>query len=165
MPQTIVPCLWFDQEAEEAARFYSSIFDNSRIIEVTHYPEGSPRPAGMVMLVEFELDGQRFTALNGGPEFRFDEAISLQVTCETQEEIDYYWERLVDGGEESACGWLKDRYALRWQVVPADTTAIFSDADPEGAARAMQAMLPMRKLDLAELRAAAAGREDRTRAA
>lgn len=162
MPQRIAPCLWFDHEAEEAARFYTAIFENSRIIEVTHYPEGSPRPTGMVMLVEFELDGQRFTALNGGPEFTFDEAISLQVVCENQEEINYYWERLSAGGEEIECGWLKDRYGLRWQVVPADTTAIFSDADPERAARAMQAMLRMRKLDLAELRAAADGREHRT---
>jgi predicted 3-demethylubiquinone-9 3-methyltransferase (glyoxalase superfamily) len=165
MPQKIIPCLWFDGEAEEAARFYTSIFDNSRIIEISHYPEDSPRPAGMVMVVEFELDGHRFTALNGGPEFAFDDAISLQVTCETQEEIDYYWERLVDGGEEGVCGWLKDRYGLSWQVVPADSTAIFSGADPERAARAMQAMHTMRKLDLGALRAAADGQEDRPQAA
>jgi predicted 3-demethylubiquinone-9 3-methyltransferase (glyoxalase superfamily) len=165
MPHRIVPCLWFDTEAEDAARFYTSIFENSRIIEVSRYPEGAPRPAGMVMVVEFELNGSRFTALNGGPEFTFDEAISLQITCETQEEIDAYWERPSDGGEEGLCGWLKDRYGLSWQVVPADMAQIFSDAGPERAARATQAMLGMRKLDLAKLQAAAAGAEDRAEAA
>jgi predicted 3-demethylubiquinone-9 3-methyltransferase (glyoxalase superfamily) len=164
MSQRIVPCLWFDDEAEEAAGFYTSIFDNSRIIEVTHYPEGSPRPAGMVMTVDFELRGERLTALNGGPEFTFNEAISLQVMCETQEEIDYYWERLSDGGEEGPCGWLKDRYGLGWQVVPADMAEIFSDADPERAQRAAQALLAMRKIDLDALRAAVEGAEERAKA-
>jgi predicted 3-demethylubiquinone-9 3-methyltransferase (glyoxalase superfamily) len=164
MPHRIVPCLWFDREAEEAARFYTSIFDNSRIVEIAHYPEDSPRPAATVMVVEFELNGERFTALNGGAEFTFNEAISLQVVCETQEEIDYYWERLSDGGEEGQCGWLKDRYGVSWQVAPTDAAGIFSDADPERAARAMQAMRAMRKLDLAQLWAAAVGRPDRTQA-
>jgi predicted 3-demethylubiquinone-9 3-methyltransferase (glyoxalase superfamily) len=164
MPVKIVPCLWFDREAEEAARFYTSIFENSRIIDVTHYPDGSPRPTGMVMTVDFELDGERITALNGGPEFTFTEAISLQLTCETQEEIDYYYERLSDGGEEGPCGWLKDRYGLSWQVVPADVAGLFSDADPERAQRATQALLAMGKIDLDAPRTAAEGADDRTKA-
>jgi predicted 3-demethylubiquinone-9 3-methyltransferase (glyoxalase superfamily) len=161
LPLRIVPCLWFDHEAEEAARFYISVFENSRIVEVTHYPEGSPRPAGMVMTVDFELDGERLTAFNGGPEVTFDEAISLQVVCQTQEEIDYYWQRLCDGGEEGPCGWLTDRYGLSWQVVPAEMAEIFSDVDPARAQRATQAMLAMGKIDLGALRAAAEGAEER----
>ena len=110
MQQKITPNLWFDTEAEEAAGFYTSVFKNSRIVNVTHYTEGGPRPAGTVMTVEFELDGQRFVGINGGPEFTFDEAVSFEINCETQDEIDYYWDRLSEGGEEGPCGWLKDRY-------------------------------------------------------
>jgi predicted 3-demethylubiquinone-9 3-methyltransferase (glyoxalase superfamily) len=155
--QRIVTNLWFDTEAEEAAEFYTSVFKNSRIVHVARYTEAGPRPAGMVMTVEFELDGQRFIGINGGPEFKFDEAISLMINCETQEEIDYYWERLTEGGEESQCGWLKDRYGLSWQVVPTGMDEVFSDPDPERARRAMEALLKMRKLDIAALRSAADG--------
>ncbi len=157
MPQRITANLWFDTEAEEAAEFYTSVFKNSRIVSVARYPEGAPRAAGMVMTVEFELDGQRFVAINGGPEFKFDEAVSFQIDYETPDEVDYYWERLTDGGEEGPCGWLKDRYGLSWQVTPAGMEELFSDADPERARRAMEAMLKMRKLDMAALRAAADG--------
>jgi predicted 3-demethylubiquinone-9 3-methyltransferase (glyoxalase superfamily) len=157
MQQKITPNLWFDTEAEEAARFYTSVFDNSRIVYVTHYPEGAPRQAGMVMTVEFELDGQRFVGINGGPEFTFSEAISLQITCETQEEIDHYWERLSKGGEEAPCGWLKDRYGLSWQVVPSGMEELFADPNKERARRAMEAMLGMGKLDIEALRNAADG--------
>jgi predicted 3-demethylubiquinone-9 3-methyltransferase (glyoxalase superfamily) len=157
MQQKITPNLWFDTEAQEAAAFYTSVFKHSRIVYVSHYPEAGPRPAGTVMTVEFELDGQRFVAINGGPEFKFDEAVSFQITCETQDEIDYYWESLVEGGEEGPCGWLKDRYGLSWQVTPTGMEELFSDPDPERAKRAMQAMLGMRKLDLAALRSAADG--------
>ena len=155
--QRIVTNLWFDTEAEEAAEFYASVFENSRIVSVARYTEAGPRPAGTVMTVEFELDGQRFIGINGGPEFKFDEAISLMINCETQEEIDYYWERLTEGGEESQCGWLKDRYGLSWQVVPTAMEQIFSGPDPERARRAMEALLKMRKLDIAALRSAADG--------
>jgi predicted 3-demethylubiquinone-9 3-methyltransferase (glyoxalase superfamily) len=157
MPQKIVPNLWFDTEAEEAAGFYTSVFRDSRIVNVARYTEAGPREAGTVMTVEFELEGQRFVAINGGPQFTFDEAVSLQVTCETQDEVDYYWERLCEGGEESRCGWLKDRYGLSWQVVPAGMEDLFADPDPERAQRAMEAMLQMRKLDIAALRSAADG--------
>ena len=157
MQQKIVPNLWFDTEAEEAAAFYTSVFDNSRIVSVTHYTEAGPRPAGMVMTVEFELDGQRFVGINGGPEFTFDEAVSFQISCETQEEIDDYWERLTDGGEEGPCGWLKDKYGLSWQVVPTGMEELFKDPDRERARRAMEAMLGMRKIDIAALRSAADG--------
>jgi predicted 3-demethylubiquinone-9 3-methyltransferase (glyoxalase superfamily) len=155
MPQKIVTNLWFDTEAEEAAEFYTSLFENSRIANISRYPEGAPRQAGMVMTVEFELDGQRFVGINGGPKFTFTEAISLQISCEDQEEVDYFWERLTDGGEEGQCGWLKDRYGLSWQVVPKGMDDVFSDPDPERARRATQAMLGMRKLDIAALRSAA----------
>jgi len=157
MQQKITPNLWFDTEAEEAAGFYTSVFENSRIVCVTHYTEAGPRPAGMVMTVEFELDGQRFVGINGGPEFKFDEAVSFQITCETQDEVDYYWERLSEGGKESQCGWLKDRYGLSWQVVPTGMEEVFADPDPARAQRAMQAMLGMGKLDIAALRSAADG--------
>jgi predicted 3-demethylubiquinone-9 3-methyltransferase (glyoxalase superfamily) len=157
MQQRIRPNLWFDTEAEEAAEFYVSIFDNSRVVNVTRYTDAGPREAGMVMTVEFELDGQRFVGINGGPEFTFDEAMSLEIVCEGQEEVDYYWERLTDGGEESQCGWLKDRYGVSWQVVPKGMDEVFSDPDPERAKRAMEAMLKMRKLDIGALRAAADG--------
>jgi predicted 3-demethylubiquinone-9 3-methyltransferase (glyoxalase superfamily) len=157
MQQRIVPNLWFDAEAEEAAAFYTSVFKHSRIVSVAHYTEAGPRPAGTVMVVEFELDGQRFVGINGGPQFTFDEAVSLQVNCETQEEIDYYWERLSEGGEEGPCGWLKDRYGLSWQVTPTGMDELFADPDPKRAERAMQAMLGMGKLDIAALRNAADG--------
>jgi predicted 3-demethylubiquinone-9 3-methyltransferase (glyoxalase superfamily) len=157
MQQRITPNLWFDTEAEQAAEFYTSVFRDSRIVGLTRYPEGAPGPAGTVMTVEFELDGQRFVGINGGPEFTFDEAISLQINCEDQDEVDYYWERLCDGGEEGQCGWLKDRYGLSWQVVPAGMEEAFSDPDPKRAERAMKAMLQMRKLDVEELRRAADG--------
>jgi predicted 3-demethylubiquinone-9 3-methyltransferase (glyoxalase superfamily) len=157
MQQRITPNLWFDTEAEEAAEFYISIFKHSRIVNVAHYTEAGPREAGMVMTVEFELDGQRFVGINGSPEFKFDEAISFQINCETQEEVDYYWERLTDGGEEGPCGWLKDRYGVSWQVTPTGMDELFSDPDPERARRAMEAMLQMRKLDIEALRRAADG--------
>jgi predicted 3-demethylubiquinone-9 3-methyltransferase (glyoxalase superfamily) len=159
MQPKIVPNLWFDTEAEEAANFYLSVFKNSRIVNVMHYPEGAPREAGMVMTVEFELDGQRFVGINGGPEFKFDEAVSFEIKCDTQDEIDYYWERLSEGGEEGPCGWLKDRFGLSWQVVPTGMEELFADADKARAERAMKAMLGMRKLDIAALRNAADGVE------
>lgn len=154
----IVPSLWFDGQAEEAAGFYVSVFEeNSRITLVTRYPESSPGPAGTVMTVEFELRGQRLVAINGGPQFPFTEAVSLMVECEDQAEVDHFWSRLTDGGEEGRCGWLKDRYGLSWQVTPRGMDAVFADPDPARAQRAMQAMLGMRKLDKAALEAAAAG--------
>ena len=156
MQQKIVPNLWFDTEAEEAARFYTSIFDNSRIVNLTHYTEAGPREAGMVMTVEFELDGQRFVGINGGPEFTFDEAVSFQINCETQDEIDYYWERLTDGGEEGPCGWLKDRYGVSWQIVPTVLPKLLSDPDREKSQRVMQAMLAMKKIEIDALERAAA---------
>jgi predicted 3-demethylubiquinone-9 3-methyltransferase (glyoxalase superfamily) len=157
MQHNIVPNLWFDTQAEEAAGFYISVFKNSRIVSTTRYPEGAPREAGMVMTVEFELDGQRFVGINGGPDFKFDEAVSFEIKCETQEEIDYFWERLSEGGSEGPCGWLKDRYGLSWQVVPTGMEELFADPDPKRAERAMQAMLGMGKLDIAALRSAADG--------
>jgi predicted 3-demethylubiquinone-9 3-methyltransferase (glyoxalase superfamily) len=157
MPQKITPNLWFDTEAEEAANFYVSVFKNSRIVNTTRYTENSPREAGMIMTVDFELDGQRFTGINGGPNFTFDEAISFLIDCTDQDEVDYYWEKLSEGGEEGQCGWLKDRYGLSWQVVPAGMEELFSSSDPKRAERAMQAMLKMNKLDIDELRAAADG--------
>src|SRR3712207_4003123 len=155
MQQRIVPNLWFDTEAEQAAEFYTSIFPNSRVVSVSHYPEGAPRQAGMVMTVEFELDGQRIVGINGGPNFEFSEAVSLAITCEDQDEVDYYWEKLTDGGEEGPCGWLKDRFGLSWQVVPTGMAELMNDSDPERAARAMQAVLGMRKVDIAAIRNAA----------
>jgi len=157
MEQKITPNLWFDTEAEEAAEFYASIFKNSRIVNVARYTEAGPREPGTVMTVEWELDGQRFIGINGGPNFTFDEAVSFQINCETQEEVDYYWAALTEGGEESQCGWLKDRYGLSWQVVPTGMDEVFNDPDPKRAERAMKAMLGMRKLDIAALRAAADG--------
>ena len=157
MQQRITPNLWFDTEAEEAAAFYVSVFPRSRVVHVAHYTDAGPRPAGMVMAVEFELDGQRFVAINGGPQFAFDEAISLQVNCDTQEEIDYYWERLSDGGEEGPCGWLKDRYGLSWQVTPAGMEELLAGADTDRAERAMRAVLGMGKIDIEALNRAADG--------
>lgn len=161
MQQKITPNLWFDTEAVEAAEFYVGVFDNSRVVKVTHYTEAGPREAGMVMTVEFELDGQRFIGINGGPQFQFDEAVSLMVECESQEEVDYFWDRLSDGGEEGPCGWLKDRYGLSWQIVPTGMEELFADPDEGRAERAMKAMLGMRKLDIAALRRAADGEEGR----
>jgi predicted 3-demethylubiquinone-9 3-methyltransferase (glyoxalase superfamily) len=158
MPR-ITPNLWFDTEAEEAAEFYCSIFPNSKITTVSYYTEGSPRPAGTVMAVSWVLDGQEFTGINGGPHFTFDEAVSLAINCADQAEVDYYWEKLTDGGEESQCGWLKDRYGLSWQVVPEGWEEMWTGSDPARAARAMQAMLGMKKLDIAALQAAADGAE------
>jgi predicted 3-demethylubiquinone-9 3-methyltransferase (glyoxalase superfamily) len=158
MPQTrITPNLWFDTEAGEAANFYVSVFPNSRIVGVSRYTEAGPREAGAVMTVAFELDGQRFVGINGGPEFTFDEAVSFEIECKDQAEIDYYWERLTDGGSEGPCGWCKDRFGLSWQVVPAGMDELFSDPDTSRAARAMTAMFGMRKLDIAALQAAADG--------
>src|SRR3989440_8906000 len=157
MPEKIIPNLWFDTEAEEVADFYATVFTNSRVVTKTHYPEDAPREAGMVMTVEFELDGQRFVGINGGPQFSFDEAVSFQVTCKSQEELDYYWERLSEGGQAGPCGWLKDRFGLSWQVVPKGMDEVFADPDPERARRAMQAMLKMGKIDIAALRRAADG--------
>jgi len=154
MPK-ITPNLWFDTEAKEAAEFYVSVFPNSKITDVSHYGEAGPRPAGMVLIVEFELDGQQYTAINGGPEFTFDEAISLLINCADQDEVDYYWAKLSEGGEEGQCGWLKDRYGLSWQVCPTGMVDVLNDPDPERSQRAMKAMLGMKKIDLAALRAAA----------
>ena len=149
----LTTCLWFDTEGEEAARFYTSVFPNSRITGVTHYGSAGPRDEGTVMTVQFELDGMPFVALNGGPDFDFTEAISLQIHCETQEEVDRYWETLSEGGEEGPCGWLKDKFGLSWQIVPQDWDAIFS-TDPDRAAKVFAAMMTMKKLDIAALEAA-----------
>ena len=157
MQQKIRPNLWFDTEAEEAAEFYISVFENSRIVTVAHYTEAGPRPAGTVMTVEFELDGQRFVGINGGPQFTFDEAVSFQIECADQDEIDRYWDTLTEGGEEVQCGWCKDRYGLSWQVVPTGMEELFADPDQTRAERAMQAMFGMRKLDIEALQAAADG--------
>lgn len=160
----ISPCLWFADEAEEAARFYTGIFRNSAIKTITRYGtagfEVHQRPAGSVMTVVFELDGQSFTALNGGPVFKFNEAVSFQVMCATQDEIDYYWEKLSAGGDPQAqqCGWLKDRYGLSWQVVPDSMEELFKDENTARTQRAMEAMLRMKKIDIAELRRAYEGR-------
>jgi predicted 3-demethylubiquinone-9 3-methyltransferase (glyoxalase superfamily) len=157
MPR-ITPNLWFDTESEEAADFYISIFPNSRVVAVAHYTEAGPRPAEMVMTVEFELDGQRFVAINGGDQFSFSEAVSFQINCADQDEIDRYWEQLGDGGEEGPCGWLKDRYGVSWQVVPAGMDEFFApDVDPNRARRAMEALFTMGKIDIAALQRAADG--------
>jgi predicted 3-demethylubiquinone-9 3-methyltransferase (glyoxalase superfamily) len=154
----IVPSLWFDTQAEQAAAFYTAVFPNSRIVAVTRYNDAGPGDPGSVMTVEFELDGQRFVGINGGPQFTFDEAVSFQIRCADQAELDYYWDALTgDGGQESQCGWLKDRFGLSWQVVPIGMEQLLSDADPARAQRAMQAMLGMRRLDLAAIEAAADG--------
>ena len=157
MLNTIIPNLWFDGQAEQAAAFYLSVFPNSRIVSAARYTEAGPGPAGTVMSVEFELDGQRFVGINGGPMFTFSEAVSFQITCRDQEEVDRYWALLTEGGQESQCGWLKDRFGLSWQVVPVGMEEVVSDPDPERARRAVEAMSGMRKLDLAALRAAADG--------
>jgi predicted 3-demethylubiquinone-9 3-methyltransferase (glyoxalase superfamily) len=156
MPR-ITPNLWFDTESEEAAEFYVSVFPNSEITTVTRYGEAGPRQAGMVLTVEFVLDGQEYVAINGGPQFSFSEAISLMVNCADQDEVDYYWGALSDGGEEGPCGWLKDRYGLSWQVCPAGMAELLNDPDQARGQRAMKAMLGMSKIDLAALQAAAQG--------
>ncbi|HEV3400830.1 MAG TPA: VOC family protein, partial [Acidimicrobiales bacterium] len=143
----ITPCLWFDTQAEEAANFYTSLFPSSRIVGVSRFGQAGPRPEGMVMTVDFELDGQPFVALNGGPEFNFNEAISFQVSCETQDEVDDLWNRLSEGGEEGPCGWLKDKYGLSWQIIPKLLDELLADEDRERADRVMQAMLEMKKIE------------------
>lgn len=157
----ITPCLWFDTQAQEAALFYTSIFPNGRIVSTLRYGEAGHeihgKPAGSILTVVFELDGQRFTALNGGPLFTFNEAVSLEVRCDTQEEVDFYWDRLTDGGEASACGWLKDRFGLSWQVTPAALDDLLGDPDYEKTERVMTALLQMKKLDLAALERAHRG--------
>jgi predicted 3-demethylubiquinone-9 3-methyltransferase (glyoxalase superfamily) len=152
--QKIMPCLWFDTQAEEAANFYVSIFKNSKILEVSRYGEGGPMPAGTALTVTFQLEGLQFMALNGGPEFNFSEAVSLYVDCEDQAEVDELWAKLTDGGQESMCGWLKDRYGLSWQIVPRALGEMMQDEDPARAQRVMEALLQMKKLDLTELQRA-----------
>jgi predicted 3-demethylubiquinone-9 3-methyltransferase (glyoxalase superfamily) len=165
--QKITPCLWFDDQAEEAVEFYTAIFRNSKIAKIARYGEAGHnvhgKPAGTVMTVAFELDGQAFTALNGGPMFKFNEAISFQVNCETQEEVDYYWEKLSEGGDEKAqqCGWLKDKYGVSWQVVPSVLIEMINDPDSDKSQRAMEAMLQMKKIHIDELKRAYAGTRDR----
>jgi len=160
--QTITPFLWFDHQAEEAANFYVSVFsgrrgaapDGSKVLNVSRYGEAGPAPAGTVMTAQFQLDGQEFTALNGGPAHAFTEAISFLVSCETQDEVDELWEKLSDGGEEGPCGWLKDRYGLSWQIIPTALIELLSDPDPERSQRVMKAMLEMSKIEIAELKRA-----------
>lgn len=154
--QKITPFLWFDTQAEEAANLYTSVFKNSKVLNIARYPEGTPGGmAGKVMTVEFELDGMKFTALNAGPRFKFTEAISFVVNCESQEEVDHFWEKLTDGGEESMCGWLKDKFGLSWQITPTVLPELLSNPDKEKAQKAMNAMLQMRKIDIQELKDAA----------
>jgi predicted 3-demethylubiquinone-9 3-methyltransferase (glyoxalase superfamily) len=158
--QKITPCLWFDDQAEAAAKFYTAIFNNSKIVSMTRYGEAGHeihgRPAGTVMTVAFELDGHAFTALNGGPMFKFNEAISFQVSCETQEELDYYWERLSEGGDREAqqCGWLKDKYGASWQVIPNVLLEMLTNPDSKKSQRVMKSMLRMKKIDIEELKRA-----------
>lgn len=161
MSQKITPFLWFDNDAEEAITFYTSIFKDARIVSQSRYPEGAPgpAPAGSLMSATFQLAGQQFMALNGGPQFKFNEAVSFFVDCDTQEEVDYYWDRLTaDGGAPGPCGWLKDRFGLSWQIVPKALSQMLGDADPAKAQRAMQAMLQMSKIDIAGLRRAFDGK-------
>ena len=156
MAQKIITNLWFDKEAEEAVAFYTSLFKDSRVLNVARYSEAGPGEPGTVMTVEFELAGQRFVAINGGPMFPFTEAMSLQVDCEDQDEIDYFWEALTaDGGAESQCGWCKDRWGMNWQVVPKGMAEFFNGSDPDRVERAVQAMFTMRKIDVAAMQAAA----------
>jgi predicted 3-demethylubiquinone-9 3-methyltransferase (glyoxalase superfamily) len=154
--QKITPFLWFDTQAEEAAELYTSVFPNAKITGVARYGSAGPGAEGSVMTVDFELDGQPFVALNGGPEFRFTEAISFQVSCETQDEVDYYWSKLSDGGEQGPCGWLKDRFGLSWQIVPTALPRLLGDPDREKSQRVMAAMLQMKKIEIDELERAAA---------
>jgi predicted 3-demethylubiquinone-9 3-methyltransferase (glyoxalase superfamily) len=152
----LTPFLWFDTEGEEAAKFYTSVFPNSKIVKTTRYGSAGPRPEGTVMTVDFELDGQPFVALNGGPQFTFNEAISFQISCKNQDEVDSYWSKLTEGGEEGPCGWLKDRFGLSWQVVPTALPELLNDPDKEKAQRVMAAMLEMHKIEIDELERAAA---------
>jgi len=152
--QKITPCLWFDGRAEEAADFYVSVFKNSRIVSTTYFPEGSPRPAGSVMTVEFVLDGEEYLALDGGPEFTFSPAVSFMAHCDTQEEVDELWEKLTDGGQEGECGWLTDKFGVSWQVVPRALNGLLGGSDAAAARRAVTAMLGMKKLDIGELQRA-----------
>ena len=154
--KTITPCLWFDTEGEHAARFYTSVFPNSKITNVAYYGSAGPRPEGTVMTVDFELDGQPYVALNGGPDFTFSEAISFQVFCETQEQVDRYWTTLSEGGEERPCAWLKDKFGLSWQIVPTALPRLLDDPDREKAQRVMAAMLKMKKIEIDKLERAAA---------
>jgi predicted 3-demethylubiquinone-9 3-methyltransferase (glyoxalase superfamily) len=154
MPKQI-PCLWFDGQAEQAAAHYTAIFPNSSVGEIARYGPGMPMPEGTAMTVAFTLDGQEYTGLNGGPQFPFSEAISFQIMCSDQEEADHYWNRLTEGGEESMCGWLKDKYGVSWQVVPTELIALISDSDPGRAQRATEAMMQMRRIDIAEIKRAA----------
>lgn len=160
----IVPCLWFDNQAEEAAKFYTGVFRDSRIVATSHYSEAGQevhgQKPGTVMTVAFELEGQSFTALNGGPVFKFNEAVSFQIMCDNQEQVDHYWNKLSEGGDEKAqqCGWLKDRFGVSWQVVPRVLPELLMDPDPARSQRAMNAMLKMKKLDIAQLKRAAEGR-------
>jgi predicted 3-demethylubiquinone-9 3-methyltransferase (glyoxalase superfamily) len=147
----ITPFLWFDNQAEEAMNFYTSIFKNSKIGSVSRYGDAGPGPKGSVMVASFELDGQKFSALNGGPQFKFTEAISFSIDCKTQEEVDYYWEKLTEGGAESQCGWLKDKFGLSWQVIPESLGKLLSDPDPVMSGRVMMAMLKMKKIIIADL--------------
>ena len=156
--QKITTFLWFNDNAEEAVNFYTSVFKDSKVGTINRYSEAGPGPAGSVMIATFTLFGQDFVALNGGPMFKFTEAISLVVNCETQEEVDYYWEKLTVGGEESMCGWLKDKFGLSWQIVPTILPTLISDPDPVKSKRAMEAMLKMRKIDTATLQAAYNGK-------
>ena len=154
MPK-ITPFLWFNSNAEEAANFYASVFKNSKVKAVTRYSGAGPGPKGSVMTVSFELDGQEFTALNGGPQFAFTEALSFVVHCDTQQDVDYYWDKLTAGGQESQCGWLKDKYGLSWQIVPKALPRLLQQTDPKKAQRVMQALLQMKKLDIGALERAA----------
>jgi predicted 3-demethylubiquinone-9 3-methyltransferase (glyoxalase superfamily) len=156
--QKITPFLWFDHEAEEAARFYTSVFGNSKIHAITRYGDSGPGPKGSVMTVAFELGGQKFTALNGGPIFKFTEAISFVVNCDDQQEVDHFWEKLSAGGQEVQCGWLKDRYGLSWQIVPRAFVEMMQDENAERKGRVMKAMMGMKKLDIGGLRAAYEGK-------
>ncbi len=154
---TITPSLWFDDDLEEAMEFYTSVFPNSRVHDVMRYTEAGPGEPGTVVSAEFDLDGTRFSGINGGPHFRFSEAVSFVIDCSDQDEVDHYWSALSDGGEESQCGWLKDRFGLSWQVVPRRLTELLADPDPERARRATEAMLRMRRIVVADLEAAANG--------
>jgi predicted 3-demethylubiquinone-9 3-methyltransferase (glyoxalase superfamily) len=154
--QNLTPCLWFDTEGEDAANFYTSIFPNSKILDISRYGSAGPRPEGTVMTVSFELDGQKFLALNGGPQFEFSEAISFQVSCKNQDEVDAYWSKLSEDGETGPCGWLKDKFGLSWQIVPTALPELLGDPDKEKAQRVMAAMLEMKKIQIDELEAAAA---------
>jgi predicted 3-demethylubiquinone-9 3-methyltransferase (glyoxalase superfamily) len=155
--QKVTPFLWFDDKAEEAAKFYVSIFKNSKMGSVSRYGDAGPGPKGTVMVAKFQLDGQEFIALNAGPQFKFTEAISFVVNCETQEEVDEFWEKLSEGGEKSQCGWLKDKYGLSWQIVPTVLGELMQDKDPQKSQRVMKAMLQMKKLDIQTLKQAYEG--------